>query len=81
MKSSLEVIYAKYQSNVSFLEHVKGVRSENADVVDRNVFSRLPMMTENALKLANILTENQAHGLIFFILLYLGFKLSFEKIF
>jgi hypothetical protein len=58
MQSSLMVTNAKYQPNVSILENVIGVRSENAAVVGRNVFSKLSMMTTNALKLDNILTEN-----------------------
>jgi hypothetical protein len=44
---------------VSLPENVICVRNENAAVAGRNVFSRLPMMMENALKLATILTENQ----------------------
>jgi hypothetical protein len=59
-------MYAKYQ--MSFLENFIGVRSENDANVDTNVFSSLPVLTENAVKLVNILTENQAHSfLIFFI--------------
>jgi hypothetical protein len=84
MQSSLTVTYAKYQPNVSFLENAIDVRSENAALVGSNVFSRLSMMTENALKLANILTENQAHCFIISYSYYTfihngGFKLSFVK--
>jgi hypothetical protein len=57
----IQVTYAKCQPNVSFLENIICVLNENADVLGRNVFVRVSVMTENALKLANSMTENQAH--------------------
>jgi hypothetical protein len=61
---------------VSFLENVTGVRSENDVVVGRHLFSRLPMMTENALNFA----KDPVTHFLWFYFINMMLKLRFVNI-